>query len=316
MGENAKYTFVGSIILILLALGMGTLVWIGPSKIDSQDSKKIYAFFKSAGGLTVGSPVKFQGITVGNVSSLVIDQNHSARIQALLDIDPKVIIKEDAAASIEMQGLTGGSFVQIHGGSKNARELKSKKGFIPTIGVVESRFEGLLTAAPLLLQELTGLTKDLREMLNGENRETIKSILENADKFLGTLVQNRENISEIIFSLRETFKKAPSLINKTITTINEASTFFQESKISVNKFSNGIESIEKLSDVLLTIVQENERSINNFLSVGFSQAIKVTSSLNASISNFNRFLAFVKQFMSSLTGQTTTKEYILDEQNY
>lgn len=77
---------------------------------------KLYATFDQIGGLTSRAPVVVSGVEVGQVSSIVLDQDLRARVE--LDVDPSLELPIDTSASIMTQGVLGNQFVALEPGAE------------------------------------------------------------------------------------------------------------------------------------------------------------------------------------------------------
>src|ERR1700745_2569801 len=124
METKANYVAVG-VFVMALVLGLGVaLSWL-PGAQYAQEYAYYQTYFSgSVSGLGTGTSVRYNGIEVGRVNKLNFDPNDPRKDQGIMQIDPKVNIHAGSAAAIASQGLTGGSFVEIDGGSKKAPVLK------------------------------------------------------------------------------------------------------------------------------------------------------------------------------------------------
>ena len=108
-------TVVGIFVVIgLLCVGYMT-VKLGKVSLFGDDYYSLYARFTSVSGLRDGSPVEIDGIEVGRVGQMSIDQE---RQMAMVELKIKKGIKvyEDALASIKTSGLIGDKLIKIDPG--------------------------------------------------------------------------------------------------------------------------------------------------------------------------------------------------------
>ncbi len=108
-------TVVGIFVVIgLLCVGYMT-VKLGKVSLFGDDYYSLYARFTSVSGLRDGSPVEIDGIEVGRVEQMSIDQE---RQMAMVELKIKKGIKvyEDALASIKTSGLIGDKLIKIDPG--------------------------------------------------------------------------------------------------------------------------------------------------------------------------------------------------------
>ncbi|MBM4146309.1 MAG: outer membrane lipid asymmetry maintenance protein MlaD [Nitrospira sp.] len=115
MKKYSLETIVGIFVVIgLLCIGYMTIK-LGKIPIFGGDYYFIYARFSSVSGLRVDSPVEINGIEVGRVEQLNIDQDKQVAM-VKLRIEKDIKVYEDAIASIKTSGLIGDKFIKIDPG--------------------------------------------------------------------------------------------------------------------------------------------------------------------------------------------------------
>jgi phospholipid/cholesterol/gamma-HCH transport system substrate-binding protein len=104
---------VVSVLIAVLA------VVFGPGSIAGASTYKVDATFGQSDGLSVGSPVRAAGVTVGNVAALALVDGF--RVRVTLEIQSDVVMDSDASAAIVTDGIFGSKLVRIDvgGGEKN-----------------------------------------------------------------------------------------------------------------------------------------------------------------------------------------------------
>jgi phospholipid/cholesterol/gamma-HCH transport system substrate-binding protein len=115
MKKYKMETVVGIFVVIgLLCVGYMT-VKLGKVSLFGDDYYSLYARFTSVSGLWVGSPVEIDGIQVGRVGQMSIDQERQMAMVEL-KINKGIKVWDDAGASIKTAGLIGDKFVKIDPG--------------------------------------------------------------------------------------------------------------------------------------------------------------------------------------------------------
>jgi phospholipid/cholesterol/gamma-HCH transport system substrate-binding protein len=129
-------------------------------------------------GLNVDAPVKYLGVDVGKVSLIEIDPQNSGRVRLLFLIDRGTPIKQDSAAVLKAQGLTGIAYVELSGGSAGSQPLlASADGVPPTIPFklsLGARLENVITN---VLGNVDRVSDNLNAVFNAENQLALKSTL-------------------------------------------------------------------------------------------------------------------------------------------
>ena len=115
MKKYSLETIVGIFIVIgLLCVGYMTIKF-GKIRMFGGDYYILYARFSSVSGLRVDSPVEIEGIEVGRVEQLIIDQDQQMAVLKLR-IQKDIRVYEDAIASIKTSGLIGDKLIKIDPG--------------------------------------------------------------------------------------------------------------------------------------------------------------------------------------------------------
>jgi phospholipid/cholesterol/gamma-HCH transport system substrate-binding protein len=204
METRASYVVVGAFVFGLFAAVLGFVVWLGKLDLDHQSKAYQIGFVGTVTGLSVGSPVRYRGIPVGQVADIQLDAEDVERILVTIEVDAEVPIKRDAYAVLESQGLTGVGFIQIKGGSREAPLLEPAPGetvaeIMARASVVEEVFE----SAPEIANQLLILTNRASAILNPRNQASLESILANLDTISGAFADEEENIRSLVRNANE-----------------------------------------------------------------------------------------------------------------
>jgi phospholipid/cholesterol/gamma-HCH transport system substrate-binding protein len=180
METKANYVAVGVFVLsCMVALVLAMLWLVGAQYADEFAVYRTY-FQGSVTGLGADTIVRYNGIDVGNVREVNFDPTNPRQVIADLQINPEIQLREDAVVSLEAQGLTGGIYVQITGGTPGAGFLEQAPDEeFPVISSRQSAIQLLFQETPELLTEFTMLAQSGVELLNEENRTAFSEILVN-----------------------------------------------------------------------------------------------------------------------------------------
>src|ERR1041385_2014773 len=188
METKANYVAVGAFVLALVLGLVVALLWLTGAQYAQEYAYYQTYFTGSVSGLGKGTTVRYHGIEVGRVSELDFDPNDPKKVRVVMQIDPTLQIHADSVASIASQGLTGGSYVEIDGGTKNSPILHPHMlGDYPTIKSKPSAFQQLEQSAPQLVVKLNHAADQLNDILNAKNRKEISEILVKLNGILSNL---------------------------------------------------------------------------------------------------------------------------------
>jgi len=188
METKANYVAVGAFVLALVLGLVVALLWLTGAQYAQEYAYYQTYFTGSVSGLGKGTTVRYNGIEVGRVSQLDFDANDPKKVRVVMQIDPSLQIHADSVASIASQGLTGGSYVEIDGGTKQSPILHPHFwGEYPTIKSKPSAFQQLEQSAPQLVVKLNHAADQLNDLLNEKNRKAISQMLSSLNGVLTNL---------------------------------------------------------------------------------------------------------------------------------
>ncbi|WP_028465525.1 MlaD family protein [Nisaea denitrificans] len=284
METRASYVVVGVFVFAMFAAGMGFVVWLGKVELDRDVATYEITFEEQVTGLSVGSPARYRGIPVGQVTDITIDPDNIEIIRVRVEIDSKVPIKRDVYATLESQGLTGVGYIQLAGGSKDAPLLAARPG--DEVPVLESRpsvLQEVAEAAPEIASQLVVLVNRANQLLNEKNRTSIQNTLKNLESVSAILANRSTEIEAIIENahttmlvLDETVAQVGgdiSVMSEEIsqtmaTTRGTVSAVDAEIAIVSADLRDTLQNVSKASDEAATLISENREAVNDFAETG------------------------------------------------
>lgn len=204
METKANYVAVGAFVLACVIGLVVTILWLAGAQY-SQEYSYYQTFFKGpVTGLGKGTITRYNGIEVGRVTDLVFDPNDPQSVIITLQVQPNLNIREDSLASIESQGLTGASYVEISGGTKTAPLLVAKPGQrYPIIRAKQSSLQQLEQSAPEVVAKLNVAASRLNDLLNDNNRRAVAHILSSLDETTSTIAKRSADIDATLKNANE-----------------------------------------------------------------------------------------------------------------
>jgi len=199
METKANYVAVGAFVLACVIGFVVTVLWLAGVQY-SQEYAYYQAFFKgSVTGLGKGTATRYNGIEVGRITDLEFDPKDPQRVIVTMQVQPNLNIREDSVASIDSQGLTGGAFVEITGGTAKSPLLVALEGQrYPIIHTKQSSFAQLQQSAPELVAKLNTAASRLNDVLNDDNRRAIAHVLANLDETTQVIARRSADLDAAI----------------------------------------------------------------------------------------------------------------------
>lgn len=216
METRANYVAVGAFVLFCILALVITLLWLAGAQYSHEYVYYRTDFHGAVTGLGRGTTVRYNGIDVGRVANLEFDPDDPQVVIATLQIQPGLGIRTDSVSSIEPQGLTGTSYVEISGGTANAPHLKRLPGQeYPVIKTAPSTLQQLTRGAPELLAKLNTIADRLGVLLSDENQKHLAATLANLDTTTTALANRSGDIEETIANVSLASKQLPETIANT-----------------------------------------------------------------------------------------------------
>ncbi|OKO76511.1 MlaD family protein [Bradyrhizobium sp. AS23.2] len=256
METRANYVLIGSFTLAVIAAAIGFVLWFQSLHTTKQRSPLRVVFEGPAAGLRNGGSVNFNGIRVGEVVSVKLD--NPRRVVALAMIENNAPIRKDTLVGLEFQGLTGVAAISLKGGEEAAAPPPLDQDGIPT-----------LTADPNKLQDVTEAIRGTLQNINkivADNQESVKNSLKNLETFTNSLARNSEKIDVVMAKVDGVMLKADNLMLglNTLAGGRDGGELFQ----AVRSIRELADDFDKRSGALMSdgrrTLGDISRAVNNF----------------------------------------------------
>jgi phospholipid/cholesterol/gamma-HCH transport system substrate-binding protein len=199
METRAHYVAVGAFVLAMIVLAFVAVLWLARASLTTQHAEYDIYFVGPVSGLSAGAPVEYSGVPIGKVSDIRLDPANVEQIRVTVAIDASVVIKKDVAAAVETNILSGVSYIQIAGGTRDAPVLVALPGQrYPVIRSHRSRLASITARAPQLIEKADEMLDHLNELLNEKNRQAVADTLDNVRTFSGGLAERNKDIAELV----------------------------------------------------------------------------------------------------------------------
>ena len=122
METKANYVLIGAFTLItglaLLAFGL----WAAKYSPTAPGEYRV-VFREAVTGLSVGSPVQYNGIAVGSITELNLVPDDPRQVVARIRLNSNTPVKTDTRAKLAITSPTGPSIIQLSGGTPQSPAL-------------------------------------------------------------------------------------------------------------------------------------------------------------------------------------------------
>lgn len=182
MEPEAKYTLVGTAVLILIASIAAALVWLRSTGEEADDKRyKIYFERQSLEGLQIRGDVKMRGIRVGTVNAFRISAWHPGAVEVFIRVDGTTPVRQSTVAVVERQLITGIASILLVNTTEDSPPLTrvAQGEVFPVIAEGESRVQQVTESINQIAQRAGETMQRINTALSPENQRALTELLEN-----------------------------------------------------------------------------------------------------------------------------------------
>jgi len=300
MERNANYALVGlASILLLIGLIVFSL-WLAAFKFGQTYDHYDIVFKGPVNGLSQGGEVRFNGIRVGEVTSISLDTVDPTLVIARAEVTSDVPIRIDSYATLEPQGITGLNYVQITAGTPSLQLLKDTipRKTVPRIRSEPSTLSDLLDGGGNVLVRADEALDRINRILSDENIKHLSGTLNDIQAVTAELRDRKSIIADA---------------ERAVESVDEAAQQIAELARSSNALvsGDGRRSMAKLADAardLSTMMGKLESPMGDFAITGLPQITSAIASLQQAVDNLDRSMEEVQQNPQGLLARPPAQE--------
>ncbi len=266
METEGRYTLVGALVLVVVAMLTLAIVWLtGAADTIAYQTYTIYFKEQSLDGLAVGSPVKMRGIKVGVVDGYRFSSKQDEAVAVTARIDEGVPVHAGAAAFIKRNLVTGIAAVEIDNGPSDRPLINSapEGERYPVIAEGSSDIDKVATALSRLAVNGAQVLEKMNTLLSDENQHAISQTLAHLNELSAHLAANKQSIDAAVRGIRDasdefrlagaSIGRAASRADDTITSVGRnADAALKEATAAIDTLQRDAslvsERIQQLSD--------------------------------------------------------------------
>lgn len=262
MESKVNYTIVGLTVVILTAALISAALWLSVGFEQKTYNYYVVYMNETVSGLSEESPVKFNGVQVGYVKDIGLDEKDPQRVRLFLAIESKIPITTSTTATLISQGITGNSYVGLSASSSSLQPLtKHSDEDYPVIPTRPSLFNQLDKVLKDVSVNINEVSVEVKKIFDAENAAHFKETLANIKIFTDVLANNKKGINQSIINadivLRNLAKMShefPQLTKELQLGVNKISGTMDAGKTALDKFSQqtippAINLLSRLNDI-------------------------------------------------------------------
>tara|TARA_Y100001968_G_C19396126_1_gene738429 strand:+ start:434 stop:880 length:447 start_codon:yes stop_codon:yes gene_type:complete len=126
MKINFLEAFLGFVVLLVTGIFLFYVYVTIDTKMFKSEVFRLYARFENIDGIVAGSKVKLSGVNIGTVKSISLEPENFYALVAM-DFNKKFRFPDDTEASVQLEGLLGGSYISILPGGSDVMLLNNQE---------------------------------------------------------------------------------------------------------------------------------------------------------------------------------------------
>lgn len=213
METRAHYILVG---LFTLGTGIGALLfalWVTGAGSEREVNYYEVMFREPVSGLSVGSPVQYSGIRVGEVEQLTLDPVDPRVVRARVRVLASAPVKVDTVARQTLLNITGATAIELGEGLPESPLLRSDSG-IPVIEASPSSLAQLRLTSEEILLSASNLLERANALLSEENAARVSRVLDNVVVLTNALAGQEQSLQDGIQSLAASGESLNALLSR------------------------------------------------------------------------------------------------------
>ncbi len=278
METKANYVLIGAFTIIIAAALLLFGLWAAEYSSERSWQEYQVVFREAVTGLSVGSPVQYNGIAVGSITKLSLAPNDPRQVIARIRLESNTPVKTDTRAKLAITSLTGPSIIQLSGGTPQAPALTS----------VDTREAPVIQTAPSALQNIADtanrIVERLDQVLSDQNVARIAATLHNLETISGSMADRDEGLQSLIASARDAANNLDATLDTTNGTIQRLDqNLVKQLPPILTKLESTLARLDSAAGNADAILGENRAAINSFASDGLGQLGPTLSELRSLI---------------------------------
>ncbi len=309
METRANYIAIGLFTLLTLAMTFGFIYWLVRYNETGEARFVDLVVPGNAGALKKGNGVLFNGLRVGSVVSVQLNQQDPANVYAVLKINSDTPLRADTKVTIESQPLTGLANVALVGGSSNSPLLLKQK-HIPPLKASPSALNETLEAAGETVKLANRMLVKVDELIEN-NLGAINKTVTNVETFSTAIAKNTENIDSFLRNIGEA-STAIGTLSETLGNVSEGVNLIV-SAVEPEKVKSTLANVDKITGDLARnsgridgIIEEAEKTVANLsgASKGLNTTLNTFDSeqLNRTLNNVEGFSGDLRKTLKKVDG--------------
>jgi phospholipid/cholesterol/gamma-HCH transport system substrate-binding protein len=269
MYERTNYLAVGVFILVSAVALVAVGFWVSGAGKTVPTTQYTVIFERDVNGLSEGSPVRYLGVDVGEVTAIELFRAEETAVEVRIEVDRTTPVDAGTYASLGYQGITGVAFINLAEEAGENAQLEATAGLdYPVIQTRDVGIAALLNSAPEIVTRINNVLGDIDTLFSEENLSAASQTLENLERLTGALAEQRQALAALPGRMNESLDKLQN-------TLDAVAEFTEEAKPELLLAAQNLrQSTETLVNVTGQVEQwlvDNDAAVDSFLADGLGE---------------------------------------------
>ncbi|MDH3511786.1 MAG: MlaD family protein, partial [Gammaproteobacteria bacterium] len=267
-------------------------------------------FERDISGLTLGAPVRYLGVGVGEVLDISLAKRNGTQVRVDVEVLESTPVTAATYAGLAFQGVTGVAFISL------AMDPEMKPDAIaadeveyPVIPTRDTGLAALLSDGPEISRKITQLLDRANQLLDEGNQDKLAQSLDNIERLTESLAGQENAMASLPGQLQSVLGDIEITLAQLRDVLDQASPDLLATMDRLNEASTDLADISaRLNSWLL----DNDRSMQEFFDGGLGQTPELIADARNTMRELEKLLAELRENPSQLVYEPKIAPVVVD----
>ena len=325
MENKANYALIGMFVLVAFTAAVGFMIWLSGASLNKEYDFYEVSFDGGVRGLSKGSEVRFNGLSVGEVTELKYDENDPNLVLARIQVTEHTPIDTGATAQLSPLGLTGLNYIEITpGASLDPVMLDDLPGRTKRIVGEASAVDEILLGSGDVLTEAQLALRRANLLLSDDNLQTFSQILRNVEQVTASIDLSDVEASKLN-DLMDSLTAAADAISDTARSIEGTSktiesvaavdlrALLSSAESTLGNVDGTLSSFDVAADNADNLIVDARDAINRLSNSGLTDIEETVEAIRSLVDTLGRVADSLEQSPTEFIVGTEREEVVLPQ---
>ena len=293
MEERTSYVMVGAFVLGAFVVTIGFIIWIVGGRATEPLNVYEIEFDRDVSGLTLGGPVRYWGVDVGQVTAMNLVTDRGTRVVVEIAVAADTPIHEGTYASLAYQGITGVAYINLATTPGEFSPLTADEvGEHPVIPMRDVGLAALLAQSGSLTAQVELLLDDARDLLGDDNQESLARVLNNVAVITDALAGEQETIGALPQNLADGLDEIRAMVDQIRLVLDQSQ---PDLLAAVAQLNAATASTALLTGRLESWFGSKEADLDAFVAAGLNDLPLLVAEVRDSVRELDKLLVSLRE---------------------